>query len=381
MKTDLSENQVAHILISSIGLPSNLMGSWTQILEYLLCNYSGNKIDYLLCEPSNIPFKSEKTQRIICPSLKWEINRQWYYPFKFQSYTKALKKIISKNDFSVIVIMDNFKLKNIVTETIQKNGWQNKCRVIFIQCGFSYEFTRDEYKHFRKGLHEIVLLTQKSYEYERNKYHEYPFLIHVLHNPVRQDIFYQLSAVEKEAKRTALGVKPQEKMFLWVAHDRPKKGLDIILNMWPAIAAKHPGSKLIVAGAKRDFSLAGLRFEGKLPNAELAKYYQAADVFLFSSLCQEGFGLSLAEAMSCGCFCIASDVGGVDEFFNNDNGILVSNPNQTGAWIEAIEQYFTQQTIARKQRHAQFLSYDEWCSRFQQIISSSTEFLIKSAKR
>jgi L-malate glycosyltransferase len=381
MQTGLSKNLVASILVSQIGLPSNLMGSWTQILEYMLCHYPVNKIDYLLSGTSTIPFQSQSTKRIICNSLKWEINRDWYYPLKYRSYIKALTNIIAINDFAVIVVMDNPKLKNIVTDTIEKNGWQKKCRVIFIQCGFSYEFTRDEYRDFRKGLHEIVLLTQKSYEYERNKYHEYPFLVHVLHNPVRQDIFYKISDEEKKIKRHAIGIDASDKMFLWISHDRPKKGLDIILNMWPAIVAKYPTAKLIIVGAQREISLPGMRFEGKLPNAELAKYYQAADVFLFSSLCQEGFGLSLAEAMSCGCFCIASDVGGVNEFFNADNGILINDPNKPEAWITAINKHVTQQYNFGKQMQVPFLTYDEWCSRFQQIISGSIQFLIQSANR
>ena len=371
----------ARILVANEGIPNTGMGSWTQIISYFLSDNSSNLIDYLLCGPTALPFKSAVTKRIICNTLQWEINRKWYYFFKYRSYITALKSIIACHNFVVIVVMDNTKLKNIVTNTIEKNGWQNKCRVIFIQCGFSYEFTRDEYKDFRRGLHEIVLLTQKSYEYERNKYHEYPFLVHVLHNPVRQDVFFRLSVSEKQAKRRLLCVQPNETMFLWISHDRPKKGLDIILNMWPAIAEKYPGSKLIVVGAKREISLPGLRFEGKLPNTELAKYYQSADVFLFSSLCQEGFGLSLAEAITCGCFCIVSDVGGVNEFFKGNNGILVSNPNLPEAWVAAIEQYFHQPDDVKTQSLTPFLTYDQWCFEFQRIINTSIEFLIRSANR
>ncbi len=377
----MTDNLVANILVSQLGLPSNQLGSWTQILEYMLCHYPENRIDYLLCGSPDIPFHSQSTKRIICDYLKWEINRQWYYPLKYRSYVKALTNIIANHDFAVIVVMDNPKLKNIVTDTIEKNGWQKKCRVIFIQCGFSYEFTRDEYRDFRKGLHELVLLTQKSYEYERNKYHEYPFLVHVLHNPVRQDVFFKINDVEKAQKRQALGIDTNDTMFLWISHDRPKKGLDIILNMWPAIVYKYPTAKLIIVGAKREISLTGLRFEGKLPNAKLAKYYQAADVFLFSSLCQEGFGLSLAEAMSCGCYCIASDVGGVNEFFKGDNGILVGNPNVPKAWVTAIDHYFNQKKGGSNQIVTSFLTYNEWCFKFQQIISNSIEFLIRSANR
>ena len=381
MSPSHSTKNIARIIISKQGMPSNLLGSWTQMLEYMFSQYDGNKMDYLLCGPSDLPFQSVATTRIICKSLKWEILRKWYYPIKYYSYIRALKSIIAKHEFVVVIVMDNPKLKNIVSETIQQNGWQHKCRIIFIQCGFSYEFTRDEYKDFKSGLHEIVLLTQKSYAYELNKYHEYPFLVHVLHNGMRQDIFYPLANAERQSKRQEIGIAVNEKMFLWVSHDRPKKGLDIILRMWPTVAAKYPGAKLIVVGAKRDISLPGLRFEGKLANTGLAKYYQSADVFLFSPLCQEGFGLSLAEAMSCGCFCIASDVGGVNEFFNENHGLLIQNPNQADGWIKAIDRYYEQPTPIGAGNQPIFLSYDEWCRRFQKIADDSIQFLIQSANR
>ncbi|MEO7311379.1 MAG: glycosyltransferase family 4 protein [Chitinophagaceae bacterium] len=381
MKVIPTKNREARILVSNEGLPGNFMGSWTQIIEYLLGKYPLNEIDYLLCGRSDIPFQSERTIRIICRSCKWEINRDWYYPLKYRRYIQALKAIIRQHDFVVVAIMDNTKLKNIVSDTIEHNGWQNKCRVIFVQCGFSYEFTRDEYKHFRKGLAEVVLLTQKSYEYERNKYHEYPFLSHVLHNPVRQDIFFPLTTPDRTAARRALGIVDSEQMFLWVSHDRPKKGLDIILRMWPQVVAAHPEARLIIVGAKRNTALPGLRFEGKLPNPEIARYYQAADVFLFSSLCQEGFGLSLAEAMSCGCYCLAADTGGVSEFFSADNGVLVQRPNQLAAWLAAVEQYYLLTQPVTVLKRPAFLTYDAWCNSFLGIYNDSIQFLRQSANR
>jgi len=376
-----TKKKIARILVSGLGMPSKSLGSWTQILEYLFGQYIENKIDFLLCGPTDLPFVSVATTRIICKSLRWDFVRKWYYPFKYRSYIKALERIMSSHDYIVVAVIDNIKLKNIVTDTIDRNGWQNKCRVIFMQTGFSYDLATDVYKDFAKGLHEIILLTQTSYYSEKERYNEYPFLINVLHNPIRNDIFYMLPAESKILLKQQLGIITTEKMFLWVSHDRPKKGLDIMLMMWPIVVAKHPGAQLVVIGAKRDIVLPGLRFEGRLPNTEIAKFYQAADVFLFSSLCKEGFGLSLAEAMSCGCFCLASDVGGVNEFFNEKYGIIVTKPNYTQAWVDAIDAYYENPKKIEYSSQPIFLTYDEWCYRFQEIISTSIQFLIQSANR
>jgi len=371
----------ARVIVSNEAIPNSALGSWTQRIEYLLSQFVDNNIDYLLSPSPNTAFVSSSTKQIVCTPLKQEINRQWFYPYKYRLYIKAISRIIESHDYVVITVVDHIKLKNIISQVIEKNGWQLKCRLVFLQCGFSYEFNRDEYRDFRQGLHEIVLLTQKSYLHEMGKYHEYPFLVHVLNNPIRKDIFFRLQTDERSRLRNQLGLAESEQVFLWVAHDRPKKGLEIILRMWPLVVAKYPGARLLVIGASRTMELPGLRFIGKLANTEIARYYQAADVYLFSSLCQEGFGLSLAEALSCGCFCIASDVGGVSEFFSAGNGLLVKHPNQVEAWQDAIDRYFGAEVNQQEGSQTRLLTYDEWCGRFINIINNSIQFLIQSSNR
>lgn len=47
-------------------------------------------------------------------------------------------------------------------------------------------------------------------------------------------------------------------------------------------------------------------------------------IFIFPSVYEETFGLSLVEAMSCGCACISTDVAGpLDIIENNINGVIV----------------------------------------------------------
>ena len=57
------------------------------------------------------------------------------------------------------------------------------------------------------------------------------------------------------------------------------------------------------------------------------KIILSLDLFLSLTRSFEGFGLSIAEAMSVGIPILATDVGAVSEFFNNDCGKLIK-PNQ-----------------------------------------------------
>ena len=50
-----------------------------------------------------------------------------------------------------------------------------------------------------------------------------------------------------------------------------------------------------------------------LPRGELPKYYLAADVFVYTSIC-EGFGLPLLEAMACGTPVVLTDSPGSRDY-------------------------------------------------------------------
>ena len=69
---------------------------------------------------------------------------------------------------------------------------------------------------------------------------------------------------------------------------------------------------------------------------EIAKYYQAADVFLLPSL-EETFGLMAAEAMACACCVVAYASGALPEWVSNGvTGILVER-GQAEALTKALE--------------------------------------------
>jgi glycosyltransferase involved in cell wall biosynthesis len=77
-------------------------------------------------------------------------------------------------------------------------------------------------------------------------------------------------------------------------------------------------------------------FTGDVSEEMLAKYYNAADLFVFPSF-YEGFGLPIIEAMACGCPVIASNTTSIPEVVG-DAGILVDpdNPHQISQSIIEI---------------------------------------------
>lgn len=150
--------------------------------------------------------------------------------------------------------------------------------------------------------------------------------------------------------------------LLFVGRIAPEKGVHVLLEAFQGIAARHPRATLDIVGpgdlSPKQFVdpfnedplfeglekfyqepasyLAGLkagvgdeigdrvRFLGPVPNAELGRYYQQADIFIFPSLWQEPFGMPLVEAMAAGLPVVATESGAFPEIVEHGRtGLLV----------------------------------------------------------
>ena len=80
-------------------------------------------------------------------------------------------------------------------------------------------------------------------------------------------------------------------------------------------------------------------FLGEIPNERLPEVYALADVAVFPTIGEEAFGISIAEALSCGVPVVASRVGGVPEVVPEGGGILVV-PRDVGAVATALQELF-----------------------------------------
>lgn len=80
----------------------------------------------------------------------------------------------------------------------------------------------------------------------------------------------------------------------------------------------------------------GVRFHGRLDDAELAARYRGADVFCAPSLGRESFGMVLLEAMAAGCPVVASALPGYAEA--TDGAALLVPPGDAAALAAALLQ-------------------------------------------
>ena len=78
-----------------------------------------------------------------------------------------------------------------------------------------------------------------------------------------------------------------------------------------------------------------VRFLGELPIEEVPRWYQRITIYAFTSR-NEGFGLTLIEAMAAGAALVAARAGAAETVVDADTGVLVP-PGDADALAAALE--------------------------------------------
>lgn len=91
--------------------------------------------------------------------------------------------------------------------------------------------------------------------------------------------------------------------------DEPRKGLDLLIAAFERLRADRPALRLLIAGPG-DLSAmpAGVTTLGQVSEADKARVYRSADVFVAPNTGGESFGIVLLEAMAAGTAVVASDL-------------------------------------------------------------------------
>jgi D-inositol-3-phosphate glycosyltransferase len=138
--------------------------------------------------------------------------------------------------------------------------------------------------------------------------------------------------IPSDEAKTYVGLKPEDRMILFVGRIEPLKGVDTLLEAMACLQlneANHPVHLAIIGGdpaaspEDMTFEMARLQrlcddlgldksvmFLGKRDQDKLPYYYSAAEVVVMPSH-YESFGMVALEAMACGTPVIASEVGGL----------------------------------------------------------------------
>ena len=139
------------------------------------------------------------------------------------------------------------------------------------------------------------------------------------------------------------------------------KGFDLLLNAMQLLRVEFPTLRLLIVGdgpgrpcVERDAARFGLqqqvRFTGS--HADVRIPLQVMDVFAFPVRSQEGFGLSLIEAMAAGKPVMGTRVGAVPEIIEHDRSGWLVDPEDPAGLAQGIARVLREPALAARYAQA-----------------------------
>lgn len=144
----------------------------------------------------------------------------------------------------------------------------------------------------------------------------------------------------------------KEKTFIYTSI--PYKGLELLPKIFPKILEKHPDAKLKVFSSMSLYDIQEDSYKDlydqlkSIPNVEyspavdqknLIFEYQKSAFFIHPNIWEETFCVSLAEAMTCGCYPIITDIGAIPEVSHGIASIVPIEGFRTPEKYEVTENF------------------------------------------
>ena len=179
-----------------------------------------------------------------------------------------------------------------------------------------------------RGVNYLATGPELMADYYHQHYKIPQHKILTLYNDISMERFYPLLAQEKAISKEVI-LDTDKKVMLFVHTFNECRGADLLPLIAKNIKDKKLNVVIVAIGRPGDYSdkltqeikannlqdyLLNL---GKVPNKDIAKYYQTADLFLMPSR-GEGFPRVLLESMACGCPALSFEVGGVADILPVD---------------------------------------------------------------
>ena len=133
---------------------------------------------------------------------------------------------------------------------------------------------------------------------------------------------------------------------------RAQKGSDVFVDAMCRLLPRYPDFTAVIVGAitpehlgfandlKRRIEAAGLQsrivITGELPIEDVQRWYQRLTIYAFTSR-NEGFGLTLIEAMSVGAALVASRAGAAELVVEDGVSGVLTRPGDADALVAALE--------------------------------------------
>ncbi len=356
-----------NILISSLPLPTDKVGSWTnRIGEFQRRNHFFDHILSPTDHPDDTYIYCQKKELNTVQKLSGNRNEKIGV-----DYWKALLKLSNREKALKILVVDDRSL--LETIAIGKKELPEGSELYYSHHGHSLPAPPQIFNQVDK----VFFLTRLGYQKTLVNNYQFTPEVFIVGNGVVGDQFKSLSSEQKAARKQEMGWSADDKVITWLANSRPVKGLHLFKKVVQSIWEKHPDVKVVSMGheLQEDIESENWLQTGVIKNSDLPKYLQLGDAYFFTSLWQEGFGLSLAEAVKCGNTPITSASGGIPEVLAQiSESIFIEEPNIVSEWVKAFDEFLVRNASSRavssQQDLAQWHSYENWEQKFKTALEA-----------
>lgn len=210
---------------------------------------------------------------------------------------------------------------------------------------------------------------------------------YILHNCIDTTRFVPGPA--DAALRSSLGFQAEDFIVLFCGRLEPDKGIHKLLEAMAAVP--DPRIKLLIVGSpffgrtqqspflRKLEQQAGalgdrVKFTGYMPNEAMPDYYRLADLVCVPTLVEEAAGLVAVEAMGCGRPVLATRSGGMPEYLEGSQAVLVDREGDVAGQLSwAIRMLYEHPQLraemgAAGARTAQQYSSERFYEEFVRII-------------
>ncbi len=300
-----------------------------------------------LLTPENIPFVS----------LPIETKFEWHP--KLWSTGKALSEIIQNRKIDIV------HAHTRVTQVLAERVCKELDKPLVTTCHGFYP-PRWGRRMFPCWGDRVVAISYEVKEHLEKVLRVNPSDITVVLNAVPvSHLLSSFATHNRDEVRKKFGFDCSDFVLGCVARLEKVKGQSFLLDALEILRNKIPSLKiLLVGGGKEKESLERRVEEKKLSDrvvfagelVDIVPALRAMDVFVSAHTWQEGFGLSIAEAMVCGLPVIVSDTGALRHLIHDQETGMLVPASDAHALSEAISTLVNDETLRTRiaERGAQF---------------------------
>ncbi|NWF72442.1 MAG: glycosyltransferase family 4 protein [Nitrospirae bacterium] len=154
--------------------------------------------------------------------------------------------------------------------------------------------------------------------------------------------------LDRAAVRASLEFPEDRTVLFTVRNLVPRMGLEHFIEAVVRLGDRNKGLLVLIGGEgplrsklqnliKRHQLGASVRLIGFVPERDLTRYYQGADLVVVPTLQLEGFGLVTVEAMACGAPVMATPIGALPEIINRLDPLLLAEGTNGAALARSLE--------------------------------------------